>query len=181
MKIFYSLSFLPLVFYPFFRCYFEIPHVFCHVCPRRCIWGYIRPITIPAVLLINLWNRSWCSNYCPIGSLQDEQAKSTEKRINLPRILRYPRYLILALVIIVYFWILSARRNITDANLYSMMYKNAYVFSPIIFLIAIIIFVASFFVHRLWCNYFCPIGTASDVILKIENKVRQSSEVVRQN
>ena len=170
-KVVYAIAFIPLIFYPLFRCYFHIPHIFCHVCPRRCVWGYLRPVTVPGVMLINLYNRTWCSSYCPVGSLQDEQFKMSSKKVDLPKSLGYVKYIVLALVIAEYFWILDARRNFAAGNLYDFMFKEAFTIAIYSFAAAIGIFAASFFVHRFWCSYLCPIGTASDLLLKLENKI----------
>lgn len=170
-KILYAIAFIPLIFYPFFRCYFHIPHIFCQVCPRRCVWGYVRPITVPGVLLINLYSLRWCNSYCPVGSLQDEQIKLSKKRIDLPKSFSYIKYLILALVIITYFWILDARRNFVAGNFYDLMFMDAFTIAIWSFMVALGIFTISFLVHRFWCNYLCPIGTGSELLVRLENRM----------
>jgi hypothetical protein len=167
----YAVIYSPLIFYPLFRCYFQVPHIFCHVCPRRCIWGYLRPVTVPGVLLINLYNRTWCNSYCPLGSLQDEQFKLSQKKIDLPGFLSNMKYLILVLVIISYFWILNARRHFAEGNLFDIMFKGSYTTAMWAFIVALCIFIISFFVHRFWCNYICPIGTGSELLVRLENKL----------
>lgn len=171
MKIIYAAAFIPLIFYPFFRCYFHIPHVFCQVCPRRCIWGYLRPVTVPGVLLINLYNRTWCNSYCPVGSLQDEQIKLSPRKITLPSSLNHLKYFVLALVIVTYFWILDARRHFVEGNLFDLMFKDAFTIAIWAFIGAMGVFTMCFFVHRFWCNYLCLIGSGSELLVKLENKL----------
>ena len=172
LKISYFIVFSPLAFYAIFRCYFKIPYVFCHACPRKCIFGHLRPSFVPAVLLLNIDKRTWCYNYCPIGFLQETLSKLTKKKIILPKFLSYFKYVVLLFVVFTYFIILNNIKNpsLTGYDLYTYTFKNIFSFSLNVLIIAIIILIISFFVYRFWCNYFCPIGTVSDLILKIEKK-----------
>ncbi|HQH28991.1 MAG TPA: hypothetical protein PLP17_16480, partial [Oligoflexia bacterium] len=61
------------VFYPLGRCYFSLPYLFCHVCPRKCVFGFLRPYLVPAALIMNLERRHWCFHACPIGTVHDCQ------------------------------------------------------------------------------------------------------------
>jgi polyferredoxin len=81
------------------------------------------------------------------------------------------KYFVLAFIIILYFWILFARRHFLPSDIYDMMFKNAYTFSAIVLIAAISIILISFFVPRFWCHYFCPIGAGSDILLKLETKL----------
>jgi len=167
------LIFMPAIFYPIFRCFFKIPYVFCHVCPRRCIFGHLRPVLIPGALLQNIDRRFWCYNQCPIGSLQDSQCK---KGIRIPRSLKYIiRILILVFVVATYFIIKRARtlESIEGTNFFLYMFKNGFTVSLVVIIVAIIIFLISFFIRRFWCEFFCPIGTVSDFVLKVENKFKK--------
>lgn len=166
LGLFSYVIFLPFVFYPVFRCYFKIPYIFCHVCPRKCIFGHLRPYTIPAVLLLNLEKRTWCYKYCPIGKLQDKQQSITAKKIVLPKFLSYTKYLFLLFIIVSYFIIKNK-----DSIFYNYFFKNIFSVSIIVLIIAAILFTISFFIHRFWCNYFCPIGSFGDLILKINEKI----------
>jgi len=170
MNIFYFVFFVPAVFYPIFRCYFKIPYIFCHVCPRRCIFGHLRPYAIPGVVLMNLDRRFWCFNFCPIGKLQDEQAKLKTKKIKLPKFLNIIRWLVLAFIIVTYFWFLSIARNQPFTSL--PWFKNVFSFSLVVLIVAVVILLVSFFVHRFFCNYFCPIGAVGDLVLKLEKKIK---------
>jgi polyferredoxin len=106
-----------------------------------------------------------------MGSLQDEQVKLSNKKIDLPRALNNIKYVILFLVIIFYFWILDARRNPIAGNVYDFMFKDTFTIAIWSFAVALGVFATSFFVHRFWCNYLCPIGTASELLIRMENKI----------
>lgn len=172
-KFFYYILFAPIVFYPIFRCYFKIPFTFCHVCPRRCIFGYLRPYLVPSVLLLNLDKRHWCFKQCPYGHLQDKQSMVSKIRVKLPKFLSYSKYVFLLLLVVGYFLILNARKiiELPGFNFYLRTFKNVYSFSLIVFVVALLIFLIAFFIPRFWCNYFCPIGTFSDEALKAEKKI----------
>lgn len=163
--------FAPMVFYPIFRCYFKIPYIFCHVCPRKCIFGHLRPYTVPAILLLNLDKRTWCYKYCPIGKLQDKQLSIKTKKIVLPKFFSYTKYLFLLFTIITYF-IISNK----NSAFYNYFFKNIFSLSIIVLIIAALLFILSFFIHRFWCNYICPIGTVSEDILKVEKKWNQKNK-----
>ena len=75
LKIIYFILFLPIAAIPFIKCYFKIPFIFCKACPRKCVFGELRPFIIPSFLLLNLDKRFWCYKLCPCGILQDYQTK----------------------------------------------------------------------------------------------------------
>jgi spermidine synthase len=173
LRLISFIIFLPMVFYPIFRCYFKIPYTFCHICPRKCIFGYLRPVIIPGVLIQNIDGRFWCYNQCPIGSLQDSQCK---KSLKIPKFVKLLlRISILIFVVIVYFLIKkSVEKNIIQgSSFYLYMFKNGFTFSLAVLIIALIIFFISFFIRRFWCDFFCPIGTVSDYVLNIERTLKQ--------
>jgi len=162
-KRFYFFSYIflaPVIFYPIFRCNFKIPYIFCHICPRKCIFGHLRPYLIPAILLMNVDKRIWCYNYCPIGKLQKSAFSVKTQKMRLPKFLFNIKYLIFLFVILSYF----AFNNYFSKTIYS--------FSIIVLIIAIILLIMSFFIHRIFCNYICPIGTVSEGILKLERKIK---------
>jgi spermidine synthase len=162
--------FFPVIFYPIFRCYFKIPYIFCHVCPRKCIFGYLRPVLVPGVLIQNVDARFWCYNQCPIGNLQDAQCK---RSLRIPNFLKHIiRLLVLVLIVVAYFWIKYSRENevIQGSSFFLYMFQNGFTFSLAVLIVSIIIFIISFFIKRFWCNYFCPVGTVSDYVLMVERK-----------
>ncbi|NQV09327.1 4Fe-4S binding protein [Candidatus Woesearchaeota archaeon] len=171
----YFIVFLPLVFFPVFKCYFKVPFVFCHVCPRKCIWGYLRPFTVSGVMLMNIQKRLWCYNICPIGILQKKQAEFKKKSFVLPKWIKESiRIIILAALVVSYFVIRKANiEHVFQAqNLYTYMFKNVFSISLSVMIVSGIILLLSFFVYRLWCSYICPIGTCSDLILKLEKRLK---------
>lgn len=160
----YYFIFLPLAVFPAIRCYFKVPYVFCRVCPIPCTWGEMRKVFIPAFLVMNFNNRSWCFKMCPFGTLQDYQARIVKKRIRFGW-LKHIRYLVLigVIVAVVYsYW------NIFPRSLFTGAYE------PIIGVIAIGIgfVIISFFNPRFFCNHFCPIGTVGDMTLKCKKRCR---------
>lgn len=172
IKAIYAIVLIPLVFLPLFRCYFHIPHIFCHVCPRRCPWGYLRPITVPAVLAMNLSNRTFCASYCPIGTLQDEEVRAySGKTRGVPGYLSPLKYVVLLLVIASYFMILASRRDPSGGGLYDLMFKSSYSIPIWAFTFALGVFALSFSYPRLWCRNLCPVGILSKVVLNLENRI----------
>jgi polyferredoxin len=174
-KPLYFVILAPLVFYPIFRCFFRIPFIFCHVCPRKCIFGYLRPYTVPAVLLLNLDKRRWCYDLCPCGMLQDSAYKVKCKKIKLPKFFSYFKYIFLLVIIFLFFMILvdKPQPDLAGGGFFNYFFKGMFSFSLTILIAFIVIFLLSSFIYRLWCNYFCPIGTVSGLILKVGNKFKK--------
>ena len=85
LKIIYFILFLPIATIPIIKCYFRIPYILCKACPRKCVFGELRPFIIPSFLLLNLDKRFWCYKLCPCGTVQDHQTKICKKRIKLPK------------------------------------------------------------------------------------------------
>ena len=167
MKIVYGLIFLPAIFFPIMRCYFKVPYIFCKACPRRCPWGNLRSVIVPSFLLLNINKRFWCFKMCSLGTLQDYQNKICSKRISLPKLLIKIRYFVLVYVIFV---VIMGIIRIGGSPPFFKGDHHFYIWS---FSIAIIIFILAFFIPRFWCNYICPIGSFSDIVLKIENKFKK--------
>ncbi|MEA2035912.1 MAG: 4Fe-4S binding protein [Nanoarchaeota archaeon] len=168
LKIVYGLIFLPIALFPAFRCYFKIPYIFCRQCPEKCPWGVLRPFIIPSFLLLNLDRRFWCYKLCPFGTLQDLQYKVSPKRICLPKWLINIRYIFLIFVIVVIV------RVALNPEFYGGMFKGEYHFAIISFSVVTLIFLIAFFIPRFWCNYFCPIGSFGDLMLKVQNKISKN-------
>lgn len=164
LKITYFIIFLPVATIPLIKCYFKVPYIFCKACPRKCVFGELRPIIIPAFLFLNLDKRAWCYKLCPCGTFQDYQTKLCKKRIKLPKWLFYFRYLILLFTIIIVLLI------IFDENFKNPFFVGAYKVIITTLIAASVIFILCLFIPRFWCNYFCPIGSFGDLAIKIENK-----------
>lgn len=144
---------VPLLFYPLIYCPFKLPYLYCFICQVRCPWGQLRGIFLLGILGLNLKQRFYCSHLCPCGTIQDLQGKIKTKRFNLPQWSLNIKYLVLGLVITI---VLVNRRNplfLIDGELFLYFFA--------------LIFVMSFFSHRLWCLIFCPVRALSDIILRI--------------
>jgi hypothetical protein len=166
----YYLIFLPLGLFPVLRCYFNVPYIFCEVCPKPCPWGVLRKGFIPAFLLQNADCRSWCYKFCPFGSIQDLQCSCTRSRIKLPKWLIHIRWLFLAFAIVVIFGpTLAIGKNSLFLNgNYDLVFWTG--------IVALLIFLLSFFIPRFWCNYFCPIGSFGDLTVKGVGKIRKKKK-----
>jgi hypothetical protein len=160
-KLFYYVFFIPSLIYPIIKCYFKIPYVFCTSCPKKCIWGHLREFILPSFVLINIDKRKWCFNYCPFGYLQDLNKNFIKKKIKLPKIFTITKYLILLSIPYLLFF------NSTS------FVKSDYSITLIVLIITLLIFSFSFFIHRFFCNYICPVGTIGDLILKFEKWLKK--------
>ena len=167
LKILYGILFLPIALFPALRCYFKIPYIFCKVCPRKCFWGELLPITLPSFLLLNLDKRFWCYKLCPFGTLQDQQCKITKKRICMPRRLINVRYVVLVFTVFVIVGMFFANSK------FGFFFKETHHLYAWSLTISLIIFILAFFIPRFWCNYFCPIGSIGDIALKVKNKLKK--------
>ncbi|RMD81753.1 MAG: hypothetical protein D6815_10970, partial [Candidatus Dadabacteria bacterium] len=76
----HTVAFSLATFYPLARCYFQVPFLFCHVCPRVCVFGYLRPFWVPAAVLMNLGSYSWCQRMCPLGAAFEPTAVAARRR-----------------------------------------------------------------------------------------------------
>lgn len=162
LKIIYFVLFLPIAAIPFIKCYFRAPYILCKVCPRKCVFGELRPVIIPSFLLLNLDKRFWCFKLCPCGTFQDYQAKLCKRRIRLPKWLFYFRYLILLFVVVMVLLL------IFNESFKNPFFIGNYTLIIGTLIVAFVIFVFCFFIPRLWCNYVCPIGSFGDLVLKFE-------------
>lgn len=155
-----------VAFYPIFRCFFKIPYVFCHVCPRQCVFGYFRPYIIPAALLMNLRGRHWCQHACPIGSLQHHQGGGR----------RLPRWA-LALPLILaagcawaWFRMRDDAQSAADGAgaWFQFFFKNGFTVSTGVLITAATILAFGWIWHRLFCGGICPIGGVSELFRRLE-------------
>ena len=174
--LFFSL----VVFFPLFRCYFKIPYLFCHVCPRQCIFGYVRPYLVPAALIMNLEKRHWCLNCCPLGTMFDCQAQAFGFNWRLPKILsKTLGIFVLAFTAYSYFKVKTDFQHggATIADWYTVLFNNQFIPVFIVLFITAIILVLSFPVRRPFCDSICPIGTLSDLLFQSEKRLSAPAAV----
>jgi hypothetical protein len=167
-------AFSIVVFFPLFRCYFKVPYLFCHTCPRQCVFGYLRPYLVPAALVMNLEKRHWCINCCPFGTMFDCQAQAVGSSRRLPKMVRRATSLaVLGFTVYSYFKVKAdlAREAITLDDWYTVFFANVYAPVSMVLFVAAVLIVMSFWVRRPFCDSLCPVGTVSDLILKSEQKL----------
>jgi spermidine synthase len=166
----YFLSFSLAVSYPIFRCYFSVPYLFCHVCPRKCIFGFLRPHLVPAALIMNLERRSWCYQACPIGTLSDCQARVCKASRRVPARLRAVAFAVLGFTVVAYFkimWDLDHQPAV-ELDLYTFFYNNLFAVSTGVIGIAVALIILGYRLRRSFCDILCPVGAFSDLLLRGE-------------
>ena len=170
----------PLAAFPIARCYFLVPFVLCHACPRRCVFGELRTFVVASALLQNLDNSRFCTGACPLGTSQDGArscaGRPAHPRPQLSALLRtrkrFPlatltRWLALAAVVALYWSGLEpeARPALgSSAGVFVFVFKNVLAPSAWVLLIALGVLVASFFLPPPILPYALPIGATSSVL-----------------
>ncbi len=170
-RIFNFLIFSLVAFLPIFRCYFKIPYLFCHVCPRKCIFGVIRPYLIPALLLMNIRKNTWCFHLCPIGTLQDTQSDAFKtKKGNLSIVVSLISYIMFIAICYLYFKVeMDFNLETTKAtDWHTFFFKNNYSASGIVIIVSLIILSLSLFMRRSFCKLFCPVNVISKLRVQLE-------------
>lgn len=161
-----------VAFFPVFRCYFRIPYLFCHVCPRQCIFGYLRPYLVGGALLANFGQAPFCQWVCPVGTLGDARA-ATPPAPRLRRMLWGVRLGVLVLIMVFYF--LMERSSGTGpfgtGRLYAVLFKNDYAVSLWVIGVAAACIVLGWKVKRFFCLALCPIGATSDLAAAVIRKI----------
>lgn len=165
-KLFHLSAFLVLslaAFLPIFKCFFKIPYLFCHVCPRQCIFGFIRPYAVPAMLAANLGRRPWCHHFCPIGIFLDFQPKGATVSYDLHK----AGLVVLAFVLISYF---AAKFGVGGigplGDFYAFFFKNQFSTSWLVLAVTFAFLVSNAYVPRPFCEI-CPIG----VVFRLSKRV----------
>ena len=169
-RIFNFLIFSFIAFLPIFRCYFKIPYIFCHVCPRKCVFGVLRPYLIPGMLLMNIRKNTWCFHLCPVGTLQDTQsgAFKTKKR-NLSIVISLTSYTMFAAICYLYFRVEMDLDLVTSGNdWHTFFFKNSYSTSMTVIISALVILSLSLFIRRSFCKLFCPVNVISKLRVMLE-------------
>jgi predicted membrane-bound spermidine synthase len=166
------------VFFPIFRCYFTVPYLFCHVCPRQCIFGYLRPYLVPAALIMNIEKRHWCFNLCPIGTLHDCQSKKAKQQFSLPKSFGILPVIILIGTAVSYFLVKihAVHPEAHGIDWYNIFYKNIFAVDWLVLLIGATLVLFAFFTKRPFCDLLCPVGTLSKLVLKVEGVMAKKDE-----
>lgn len=166
----YFVSFAVAVFYPIFRCYFRVPYLFCHVCPRKCVFGFVRPYLVPAVLIMNLENRFWCHNACPLGTLQDGEARVCPRSRHAPERFRLFATGVLVFTALAYFkvmWDLDGQPAVAF-DWYTFFFNNVFSVSAAVVGTALALLLTAARLRRTFCEALCPVGTFSEWVLRLE-------------
>jgi spermidine synthase len=165
---------LPVAAMPLGRCYFTIPYVLCHACPRPCVFGLLRPYVITSALIANLGDLRFCQRSCPLGLAQTAAGDTAFAR---PRKLGRVAWLVRLVLLLFVAWLYFAVEEgpVRDAEgMIEWLYLNRYAASSWILAATGLVIVLSFFVRRPFCEVACPIGATSDALLRAEQLVRRS-------
>lgn len=120
-------------------------------------------LALPIILGI-FYGRIYCGWFCPFGALQEILSKNKPFLVSqsLDRKLRFFKFLLLSLIIILYFTIRNQNIFIQEP-LYQAYFGKIGVDK--ILLAVVLIFTVIF--PRFWCKYFCPVGA----LLSLFNKI----------
>jgi len=163
-------AFALVIFFPIFRCYFKVPYLFCHTCPRQCAFGYLRPYLVPAALIMNIDRRYWCYHCCPIGTLYDCQAHVTHRPFRLPKFFKILPIAALAFTVYAYFKVSAdlSQSKAAGQDWYTFFFMNVYAPHGLVIGISTILVLLAIKLRRPFCELLCPVGTLSGLLLKIE-------------
>lgn len=155
---------LPIAAFPLARCYFKVPFVFCHVCPRQCVFGVLRPWMIPAAVLANLQGHRFCERLCPLGAAQGACEHVLGKRARRVAALWLPRALAFALVAFAWFAARAGRgEGLSGGPFYDAFFLNAYAPTQAVLAVALGLLVLALVVRRPFCEALCPVGAAAQL------------------
>jgi spermidine synthase len=163
---------LPAAAFPPARCYFAVPFLFCHACPRPCVFGWLRPWIVPVALAANLFDGRFCQRVCPLGTVQSACLTLSPRP---PRRLRGAGALRLAVLVFTaaaYFIVKAGKEaEIQGSGLYVALFKNSWSPSLTVLVVAALLLLASFRWRRPFCEALCPIGAASALAATAENRL----------
>ena len=162
-------------FFSIFRCYFKVPYLFCHVCPRQCVFGYLRSYLVPAALIMNIEKRHWCFNLCPLGTLHDCQSRKGKQHFSLPKVASLLPIAILIFTAVSYFLVKihAVHPEAPGIDWYNAFYANIFAVDRLVLLIAAALVMMAFFLKRPFCELLCPVGTFSKLVLKVEKMLME--------
>ncbi|MBF0104961.1 MAG: 4Fe-4S binding protein [Deltaproteobacteria bacterium] len=172
----YYLGLALIAFFPVLRCYFKIPYLFCHVCPRKCAFGFFRPYLVPAILLMNLENKMFCHKVCPFGTMYHCQTLSGGSAGKPWRVINVIPYAVLIFTLAAYFMIEKdfGSAGFTANDWYNYFFNNAFDVSLTVIGIAVVLILLGYRFRRSFCRLMCPLGICSDLILKCEKHFLKS-------
>lgn len=125
-------------------------------------------ISIMFIVLLStfLFGKIFCGYACPIGALQDflfRKSLSFKISKKVHNVLKYFKYLVLVLVVI--FSVILNKMVLMDIEPFKVAFNFG---GTIIQIILFVIFVvASLFIFRPWCKYFCPLGALLSIVSKL--------------
>ncbi|RMF24121.1 MAG: hypothetical protein D6760_04055, partial [Deltaproteobacteria bacterium] len=165
VRAFHYAVFSLAAFYPLVRCYFRVPYVFCHVCPRVCVFGYLRPYWVPAAVLMNLGSYSWCRRMCPVGAVFERRPRAGTPQRRVARAAAVVRTGVLVAVGWAYFAVIGSPStdSPTSGDLYSVVFKNGFTVSAAVLAAVAALWWLSRWVPRSFCQLACPIGASCDL------------------
>ncbi len=172
---------VPAAAFPVGRCFFQVPFLFCHVCPRPCAFGWIRPYAVPAALLANAFDRRFCERVCPIGTAQAACASLSRGRARrLPRA-GVLRNAVVAFTAVSWFVVRAEKaEGVQGGGLYALVFRNSWAPSLAVLGVSAALLLAAFRWRRPFCDALCPIGGASALVRAAEDRLvplRRGEEV----
>lgn len=164
LQWFYGLFFFPVLLFPLLRCHYKVPYVFCRACPSPCPWGISRMFLFNGFLILNLLNRSWCSDLCPLGTFQELQSSISRKHLRQSSWLSGIAYLVLFTTLGFYL-----------ATLFKWPWLNwfdvgNYDFVEVTAIVALLIMLTAFLIPKFWCRNLCPVGTLHLLFVSLKTK-----------
>jgi polyferredoxin len=124
-----------------------------------CPWGRMRWFLLFGILILNLRRRCYCSILCPCGGVQDLISKLKTPRFTPPEWTHNIRFFMLGLFLSV---VIMTKRS----------YLPLILQTEIILLLLLVLGVCSLFVPRVWCRILCPVGGASEIVLRVKKFIQ---------
>lgn len=106
--------------------------------------------------------RSYCSNVCPVGYLQDRMynPKNQPKKVKDPALLRKAVFVIFWVYLIIAIAMLHNQKALLWVKVIQLMFFS--LFSALL--------LQYFYRKRYWCSYVCPVGSVLKRIVKLRHR-----------